>query len=350
MKSFNVTIGQEKNKPFINIYYDKRRYRFWSGKTIDVELKCDDNPPLLKAAFELKLREGWRPKSKSKKETFKSPENIVEALRLSLAEKASKGCSNRYIKDLNQLIKLWVEFESSNNIRNLCLDNLNQTHLKKFIIRDKWSPKTQLNVKTNLSALLNGFKPNLVKTVKLKKPNSILHKPISDIKSVLNEIYKFNKNLHLCCLLTYGCLLRPHREIRLLTWADFSNDLNYIKLSGANNKSGRNRIVPVPQFIKEYLTIGSKNENIFTSRSYPFNKDYFKTLWSRYKTQSKHIDQRQTLYSFRHSGAIEIYQRTGSLTKLQQAMGHSSLNVSLTYLRGLEITELKQEDMPSMDY
>jgi hypothetical protein len=28
------------------------------------------------------------------------------------------------------------------------------------------------------------------------------------------------------------------------------------------------------------------------------------------------------------------------------AMGHSSINVSLTYLRGLEIPELTEEDMP----
>ena len=27
-------------------------------------------------------------------------------------------------------------------------------------------------------------------------------------------------------------------------------------------------------------------------------------------------------------------------------MGHSSINVSVTYLRGLEIAELKEEDMP----
>lgn len=54
----------------------------------------------------------------------------------------------------------------------------------------------------------------------------------------------------------------------------------------------------------------------------------------------------QTLYSFRHTGAIEIFKRTGSLTKLQRAVGHSSLQVSLTYLRGLEVTELKEEDMP----
>ena len=37
-----------------------------------------------------------------------------------------------------------------------------------------------------------------------------------------------------------------------------------------------------------------------------------------------------------------------SITKLQKAMGHSSINVSLTYLRGLEIAELKEEDMPNI--
>ena len=30
----------------------------------------------------------------------------------------------------------------------------------------------------------------------------------------------------------------------------------------------------------------------------------------------------------------------------QKAMGHSSLAVSLTYLRGLEVPELTEEDMP----
>ena len=29
-------------------------------------------------------------------------------------------------------------------------------------------------------------------------------------------------------------------------------------------------------------------------------------------------------------------------------MGHSSINVSLTYLRGLEVPELNEEDMPEL--
>ena len=63
---------------------------------------------------------------------------------------------------------------------------------------------------------------------------------------------------------------------------------------------------------------------------------------------SNTLEQGQTLSSFRHSGAIEIFKRTGSITKLQKAMGHSSIHVSLTYLRGLEIPELREEDMPVM--
>ena len=31
---------------------------------------------------------------------------------------------------------------------------------------------------------------------------------------------------------------------------------------------------------------------------------------------------------------------------IEYCLGHSSLNVSLTYLRGLEVAELKEEDMP----
>ena len=188
--------------------------------------------------------------------------------------------------------------------------------------------------------------PKLTSAVKLHKPLSKLNKPIDNISVVINEIKDYNRNLSLCCLLTYGCLLRPHREIRELTWGDFTSDLSYIKLSGERNKSGRNRIVPVPSYIKEKLVRGESNHNIFTNSIKPPNPDYFKTLWSRFKRVSKLIEQDQTLCSFRHSGAIDIFKRTGSITKLQKALGHSSINVSLTYLRGLEIPELTEDDMP----
>jgi integrase len=99
--------------------------------------------------------------------------------------------------------------------------------------------------------------------------------------------------------------------------------------------------------VRDILVKGNPNNNIFSGRPQPLNQDYFKTLWSRFKRQSNLLEQ-GTLYSFRHTGAIEIFKRTGSLTKLQKAMGHSSLNVSLTYLRGLEVAELTENDMPTL--
>ena len=345
MSNLKVTIGYYKNKPFINVYIDKIRYRFWNGESIEINIKCIENPNLLKAAFELKLREGWRPQPK-KKEVEEAPITVIKALQQGVEVKIKQGCSERFIKDAKRIIILWKRYESEQQIKNLTLDKLQPSHIRNFLVRPNWSAKTQRTVKSTLSPLLTEFKPGLVQSIKLKKPTSTLHKPFDNVNEILEAIKAYNKQLYLCCLMTYGCLLRPHREIRELTWSDFSDDLTYIHLSGNRNKSGRNRIVPVPTYIRELLVKGEPHHNIFSGRQQPLNQDYFKTLWSRFKRQSNVLEQGQTLYSFRHSGAIEIFKRTGSITKLQKAMGHSSINVSLTYLRGLEIAELKEEDMP----
>jgi site-specific recombinase XerD len=54
------------------------------------------------------------------------------------------------------------------------------------------------------------------------------------------------------------------------------------------------------------------------------------------------------LYSLRHSAALKVFEKTGSLLKLQQVMGHSTLQVSLTYLRGLEVKQLDVGDLPEL--
>ena len=345
MSAHKVTIGKSKSTSIIIIYYNNNRFRFWNGSSIGVNLKSGENATLLKAAFELKLREGWRPKSK-KKEVKEVPVTVIKALKQGVEMKVKQGCSERFIKDAKRIVILWKRYESEKHFKDLTIDKLEASHIRNFLVRPNWSAKTQRTVKSTLSPLLAEVKPHLVQSVKLKKPTSTLHKPFDNLNEILEAIKAFNKQLYLCCLMTYGCLLRPHREIRELKWSDFSDDLKYIHLPGNRNKSGRNRIVPVPIYIRELLFKGQPQHNIFSNSTKPLNHDYFKTLWGRFKRVSKLLEQDQTLYSFRHSGAIEIFKRTGSITKLQKAMGHSSINVSLTYLRGLEITELKEEDMP----
>ena len=122
--------------------------------------------------------------------------------------------------------------------------------------------------------------------------------------------------------MTYGWLLKPHRENKYLTWNDFSEDLHYIHLQGNRNKLSRNRIAPIPSYVSDIFVKG----NIFSGIRQPLNQYYFKTLWGRFKKQSNTLKQKQVFYSFRQTGAVKTFRRIGSLTKLQKAMGYSSLN------------------------
>ena len=266
----------------------------------------------------------------------------LESFKLALHNKLKGEYSDKY--------KSMLRFVYDGFTAKLTDENITSNDVKSYL--NHYALGVSYNtIKRHLSVLINearniGMNSNPMEGIKAKKTKAKLHKPYNDIRLILDEIKLFNNNLYLCCIMTYGCLLRPHREIRELKWSDFSDDLGYIHLSGNRNKSGKNRIVPVPIYIRELLVKGQPQHNIFTDTIRPLNEDYFKTLWSRFKRVSKLLEQDQTLYSFRHSGAIEIFKRTGSITKLQKAMGHSSINVSLTYLRGLEIAELKEEDMP----
>ena len=69
--------------------------------------------------------------------------------------------------------------------------------------------------------------------------------------------------------------------------------------------------------------------NICSGKEEPFNADYFKSLWTRYKAQRDLISPDQTLNSFRHTGAINVYERTGNLRTVQTVMGHASMAVTL---------------------
>ena len=60
------------------------------------------------------------------------------------------------------------------------------------------------------------------------------------------------------------------------------------------------------------------------------------------------LEKHHTLYSFRHTGSVRVYEKTRSLTVLQQVMGHADLKTSLTYLRGLEVQQLEVDQLPEL--
>jgi integrase len=274
--------------------------------------------------------------------SFDKPMNSLERFDQLMSAKLSEPLSKTYRKALYDLAsKLRQRLVKSGDINTEYIDSL----ILKYTNNTSYNTtRRHLNVLINY-LYDNGFKIQK-SSLRSRRQIETLHKPIIDVVSLLEVVKLFNYNLYVCCLLTYGCLLRPHKEIRMLKWSDFSEDLSFIRLSGYRVKSKRNRVVPVPLYVRKELVKGQYDSYIFSHCKKAYNDSYFSGLWKRFKRHNKSIETGITLYSFRHTGAIEIYKRTGSLHKLQKAMGHSTINVSITYLRGLEIPELEDSDMP----
>ena len=361
---FPRIVERSKNLFAVEFWFKKSRYRFSTAKPLGKDLNPNRNPieeraeqaRVLCALYTLSISKGWRPQQINSR--LNKTLDCVELAKQGLQRKTSQSLSKRYLRDLQRTCALWLKYCDYSGIQDTLIQELSILHFREFLV---WSsvPNASIpNLKRNLSALLveeaqtyGVYLP--LKQIKVPKSIPTLHKPLKNIAGLLEDIRVFNSNLHLCCLMTYGMLLRPHREIRCLNFSDFNNDYTMVSLSASRVKSKRNRVVPVPEYLRELLlqraaASESRDGNIFTLSSHAFNNDYFKTLWSRYKSQTALLSEDQTLYSFRHTGAIRVFEKSGSLATLQSAMGHSNMNASLTYLRGLEVKQLNVEDMPTL--
>jgi len=143
-------------------------------------------------------------------------------------------------------------------------------------------------------------------------------------------------------LIYYGCLLRPHQEIKNLKAAEIVKDSQKSCLWGDRNKSGQIRIFQIPEYVREVLIrrIDSltSEQNIFTGKTVAYNRAYFHTQWQRLKNTMIKLNLllfMQTLYSFRHSAAANVYRKTKDLDVVRKLMGHSDMIVTLKYLRSI---------------
>ena len=331
-------------KYYIDFKLNKKRYRLFGGKLIGSSLLINTYPKHLRRKQASVLSKQVYRHLVANDYSFSNKLNQIGTFYLLINNKLKEPLSEPYRKAFSYLAL---------NLRKQLLSkgSISKQFLNSFPLH--YENNTSYNTtRRHLNVLVNHLHNNGFdiekSTIKSRKQEEVLHKPIDNIEELLNQVYKFNKNLHLCCAITYCCLLRPHQEIRLLKWKDFSDDLKTIHLSGNKVKSKRNRLVPVPPYVRDLLVRSESDYNIFSQKIKPYNNDYFKALFRRFKKLNPQVDKDITLYSFRHSAALNIFKRTSSLTKLQKAMGHSSLKVSLTYLRGLEVAELTEEDMPQV--
>ena len=225
------TICQKKDgKYFIDFYINAKRYRLFTAQKIGLDLKPNNYPiQQRKKKAELLAKLVYDHLIKNNISFEEQTSSLkVQQYDLIIEKKLKSSFSTKYVKSLEYY---------SNILREQLIkhDEIPIEFIDGFL--NQYTNNTSFNThRRHINVLANylnehGFKMPITK-LKTRRQTEKLHKPINDISHLLNLMKEFNYNLYLCCLLTYGCLLRPHREIRLLKWKDFSDDLNTISIAG----------------------------------------------------------------------------------------------------------------------
>jgi integrase len=266
---------------------------------------------------------------------------------------------------LNNKLDTDISLEYKRNLKYIHIDLMNfltpaekqaEVHqlkvsrIEAFLSKYNSSGTYYMNKRRDLSVMFSAVSKllqqplPLVKNTSTRKTKSKLHKIYEpeQLKAVLAYLKAHHQHLYLCCLITYGCFLRPHKEVRKLTAGHFKKGISEIHLSGSENKGRKVRVVYVPDYVKQeleqLLPSLKSTDNIFSRNTTPYNEAYFNTAWTRAWRKMYVlgiVEKNHTIYSFRHTAAVEVYQRTKDVNLLKSLLGHSSILVTLKYLRGL---------------
>jgi len=346
--------GELNKRAYIHFNYKGKRARIYNGNLLNLNLhpnrsKTTKERERLLNVLLFELKDALKNNTYLKEEEHITPISLSECLYNALKSKQETDLSETYKRDLKAVYNQFIAFLTEDEKRApLCSLRINR--IQAFLSQFQSSGTYYMNKRRNLAVLFSTAgmlieQPldSVTKTSK-RKTNSKLHKIYEpeQLSSVLSYLRTNNQQLYLCCLITYGCFLRPHIEVRKLTAGHFKKGISEIHLSGSENKGRKVRVVYVPDYVRKEVETLLPNlkstENIFSKDIKPYNEAYFNTAWTRAWSkmfQLGIIQENQTIYSFRHTAAVDVYRRTKDVNLLKSLLGHSSIVVTLKYLRGL---------------
>lgn len=175
----------------------------------------------------------------------------------------------------------------------------------------------------------------------LKNEESEKHPPFSkEQMQMLREqmLLKEEFQLYLFVSFIYYTFTRPGREIRLLRVGDIKEKSIFIKSSQAKNNTGEYVLIPneLEKLIQKFeIRSFPKHYYVFTRECKPglepVGKDYF---YRRHRKILQELDlEGYSMYGYKHTGALNLYQQTKDILAVKNHCRHSSSTQTDTYLR-----------------
>lgn len=273
-----------------------------------------------------------------------SIENAIEEfLRYLLID---KGYSNNTIESYKTDLDKFLEYNKGKTI-----SDISNNDLKNYV---KWLKENKLNEKSisrNISCLRSFYKflviekytkNNIADSVylpKIKKmlPTTLTEEEVTNLLDVdLTDCFSYRNKAMLEVMYATG--MRVSELVNLkLNDIDLSQDI--IRVFG---KGSKDRIVPIGDYAKEYLTIYLKEYRSFMLKKY--NNDYvflnnhgskmtrqgfFKII--KKLASEKGIKKELSPHTIRHSFASHLLKYGADLRTIQELLGHSDISTTQIY-------------------
>jgi len=153
----------------------------------------------------------------------------------------------------------------------------------------------------------------------------------------------------------YYCFIRP-RELRAMRVAHLLLDDGRIYVPGSISKNGKSEYVAIPDaflpVLEDYYATASPNEYLFPRASDATKPVAENDMYNRHRAILKELDfpQGYTLYSWKHTGAIQAVKAGVGVKALQIQLRHHSLDQVNDYLRQMGVFDLDglKRDFPEI--
>ena len=322
----------------------KEAFKFYSGKDFGMPtcrgLDSKEKEIYYRSLLSMvnhQLSIGWTPEAEVKQKV------VIDFSFKEAAAELEKFIPKADYCDKHKYTMLWYLKSLKQAYLGSQLNDITTASLTTFLMKRYTGSNTSYNTARryckgvfNLFQQLGYMDFNPVSDIKAKRAEATINAAFTpkELTALFEYLKVTDIILYRVAILMYTTFLRPHQEIRLLRAKFFNFEAKQLILPPRYTKNGKQTTIPLQSSILdefEFVQTLEADDQVFGN----VNPFYFSTKWGKKVRDIYPLKENQTLYSIRHTAAVETYKRTKDVALIQRLMHHSSMEVTIGYLRSL---------------